>query len=280
MKDATTLKRKIYIIIFESDTWAGKLFDVCLICFIIFSILIAMLESLQGIPSLFGTILYVLEYVFTFFFTVEYILRLYCSPAPRKYAFSFFGIIDLLSTLPLYMGFFFGGARYLLLIRTFRLIRIFRVFKLFNFLKEGQMLLRSLRASMRKIGVFFLFMLVLAISIGTLMYMVERGEEGSKFTDIPNSIYWAIVTLTTVGYGDITPVTAFGRFLSACVMLMGYTILAVPTGIVSVSLMKEHRRQLDLPCPNCGRSGHEETDVYCRYCGASLNPGKEEELDD
>ncbi|MDO4755785.1 MAG: ion transporter, partial [Parabacteroides sp.] len=177
---------------------------------------------------------------------------------------------DLLATLPFYLGLFFSGARYLLIIRTFRLIRIFRVFKLFNFLKEGNLLLNSLRISAPKIIVFFLFVLILVTSMGTIMYMVEGDEPDTRFNNIPNSIYWAIVTMTTVGYGDITPVTPFGRFISAIVMLFGYTIIAVPTGIVSASMVSEQRKKSRLKCPNCGQSGHDELAEYCKYCGTKL----------
>lgn len=237
------LKRRIYIIIFESDTPAGKLFDVALILFILLSILVVIAESIQGVSEVAGPFLRVAEYLFTFFFTAEYLLRLYCAPSPRCYALSFFGVVDLLSTLPLYLTWIFGPARYLLIIRTFRLIRVFRIFKLFNFLEEGRMLLHSLYASSAKIGVFFLFVLILVISIGTLMFMVEGQQPGTAFDNIPNCIYWAVVTLTTVGYGDITPVTPVGRFLSAVVMLLGYTIIAVPTGIVSATMIQGHRRK-------------------------------------
>jgi voltage-gated potassium channel len=269
------LKRKLYVIIFESDTPLGKAFDVALMVFIVLSILVVVAESLQGWKAIIGPYLVVLEYVFTFFFTLEYLMRLYCSPQPRKYALSFFGLVDLLSTLPFYIGWIFGPVRYLLIIRTFRLIRVFRVFKLFSFLNEGDMLLRSLAISSRKIGVFFLFVLILVISIGTLMYMIEGQVEGSAFRDIPSSIYWAIVTLTTVGYGDITPVTSMGRFLSAIVMLLGYTIIAVPTGIVSASMVSEHRKQTLVRCPHCGQTGHDEGAKYCKFCGAKL---EEEEI--
>ena len=269
-------KHKIYVVIFESDTPAGKWFDVALIGFIVLSILVVIAESIQGWSAVIGPYLRFSEYVFTFFFTVEYLLRLYCSPRPRKYALSFFGIIDLLATLPLYIGWFFGTARYLLVIRTFRLIRVFRIFKLFNFLDEGNLLLHSLTYSSRKIIVFFLFVLILVISIGTLMYMVEGGKPNTQFSNIPNSIYWACVTLTTVGYGDITPVTALGKFLSGCVMLIGYTIIAVPTGIVSVSLMKRHEKNVARECPNCHRRGHEESAQFCKYCGSSLDKAPKE----
>lgn len=264
------LKHRLYIIIFESDTPAGKAFDVALIVCILLSILLAIVESLQGLPRWLVMPFVVCEYLFTGFFTFEYLTRIYCSPRPRKYIFSFFGVVDLLATLPLYLAFFLPGARYLLIIRAFRIIRVFRIFKLFNFWLEGQRLLTSLRESSKKIAVFFLFVVILVISIGTLMYMIEGGQPNTQFTDIPNSIYWACVTMTTVGYGDITPVTALGKFLSACVMLTGYTIIAVPTGIVSVSMMKEYRKLKDFECPNCHKSGHEENAVYCKYCGHKL----------
>lgn len=265
------LKHKLYTIIFESDTPAGKLFDVCLIWFILFSILVLMLESIQSLALKYGTLFRILEYFITAVFTVEYAARIYCSPKPRKYIFSFFGIIDLLSTLPIYLSFIFTGARYLLVIRAFRIIRIFRIYRLFKFLNEGKVLLRSLQESIRKIIVFFLFIVILVISIGTIMYMVEGDEPGTQFNNIPNSIYWAVVTMTTVGYGDITPVTPFGRFLSAIVMLIGYTIIAVPTGIVSASMMRQYRKKEKHECPHCHMSGHEPDAAYCKYCGGKLN---------
>ncbi len=264
------LKHKLYVIIFESDTPAGKLFDVILIWFILLSVLLVIIESLKGLPTYLATPFVIMEYIFTAFFTFEYITRIYCSPQPKKYIFSFFGIVDLLATLPLYMGLLFPGARYLLIIRAFRLIRIFRIFKLFKFLNEGELLLASLRESSKKIAVFFLFVVILVISIGTLMYMIEGTQPNSEFNNIPNSIYWAIVTMTTVGYGDITPVTGFGKFLSAIVMLIGYTIIAVPTGIVSVTMMKEYKRRMEKECPSCHRSGHEDNAKFCKYCGHNL----------
>lgn len=265
------LKHKLYTIIFESDTPAGKLFDVCLIWFILFSILVLMLESIQSLSLRYGTLFRILEYFITAVFTIEYAARIYCSPKPRKYIFSFFGIIDLLSTLPIYLSFIFTGARYLLVIRAFRIIRIFRIYRLFKFLNEGEVLLRSLQESIRKIIVFFLFIVILVISIGTIMYMVEGDEPGTQFNNIPNSIYWAVVTMTTVGYGDITPVTPFGRFLSAIVMLIGYTIIAVPTGIVSASMIRQYRKKEKYECPHCHMSGHEPDATYCKYCGGKLN---------
>lgn len=266
------LKRKLYVIIFESDTPAGKLFDVILIACIMLSVLLVILESLKGLPTYLTAPFVIAEFLFTGFFTFEYLTRIYCSPQPRKYIFSFFGIVDLLATLPLYVGLLFPGARYLLIVRAFRLIRVFRVFKLFSFLNEGERLLTALRQSSKKIAVFFLFVVILVTSIGTLMYMIEGTRPDSQFSNIPNSIYWAIVTMTTVGYGDITPATALGKFLSAVVMLIGYTIIAVPTGIVSVSMMNEYKKRMKQECPNCHRSGHEENANYCKHCGHPLKP--------
>ena len=266
-----TLRRRLYITIFQSDTPIGKAFDVALLWCIVLSILLVIVESHRGIPVLAKQVFTVLEYVFTFFFTLEYLLRLYCSPQPRRYAFSFFGIVDLLSTLPLYLGWIFGSVRYLMVVRTFRLIRVFRVFKLFSFLEEGDLLLRSLILSSRKIMVFFLFMVIMVIAMGTLMYMVEGNVAGTPFTDIPTSIYWAVVTMTTVGYGDIAPVTPVGRFLSAIVMLMGYTILAVPTGIVSAQFVHDHS-QMTVPhrkCKECG-SPLPGKAHFCPHCGTEV----------
>ena len=273
LKANESLKKRLYIIIFESDTREGKLFDTVLIGFIVSSILVVILDSVFRFDTYANIGFQVLEYLFTAFFTFEYLVRLYCSPNPRQYAFSFFGIVDLLSTLPLYLGFFLQGARYLLIVRSFRLIRVFRVFKLFSFLNEGNLLMQSLWISRAKIGVFFLFVLILNISIGTLMYVVEGNRPDTPFTDIPASIYWSIVTMTTVGYGDITPITGMGRFLSAVVMLFGYTIIAIPTGIVSAALFEEGRlRKQERSCPHC-RKQIDDTDArYCPYCGKLLSP--------
>lgn len=265
-----SLRKRLYTVIFESDTRAGKLFDVALMVFILLSILLVVVESLEAVAERYRTLFWVLEYVFTIVFTLEYVVRIYCSPHPKRYIFSFFGIIDLLSTLPLYLGFVFHGARYLLIFRAFRLIRVFRVFKLFSFLSEGHLLLKSLYESSRKIIVFFLFVIILVVSIGTLMYMIEGQVEGTQFTDIPTSIYWAIVTMTTVGYGDITPITTIGRALSAFVMLLGYTIIAVPTGIVSAEMVKSYKRESEVVCRHCGKTGHESDASFCKYCGESL----------
>ncbi|MBO4662237.1 MAG: ion transporter [Bacteroidaceae bacterium] len=262
-------KRRLYIIIFESDTPLGKAFDVALLWAILLSIVLIMVESIPAIPDWMSSFLVIWEYIFTGFFTIEYIARIYCSPDPRKYITSFFGIIDLLSTMPFYLGLFFSASRYLMVLRTFRLIRVFRVFKLFSFLEEGDKLLKSLKLSFPKIMVFFLFVVIMVISLGTMMYMVEGSQPGTPFTDVPTSIYWAVVTMTTVGYGDIVPVTLIGRILSAVVMLLGYTIIAVPTGIVSAQFSRDIRGGSGdgkAKCKECG-STLPDSAHYCPFCG-------------
>lgn len=262
-----TLKKQLYTIIFESNTKAGKAFDITLLWAIVASIALVIIESMQGISPMWKQIFTVLEYVFTFFFTLEYVCRIYCAKQPMKYALSFYGIIDLLSTLPLYLGWIFGGARYLMILRTFRLMRVFRVFKLFSFLEEGDNLMKSMLLSSRKIFVFFLFVAIMTLALGSLMYMVEGDVPGTEFKDIPTSIYWAIVTMTTVGYGDIAPVTGVGRFLSAIIMLMGYTIMAVPTGIVSAQFIHDHQKsKAKHKCPECG-SPLPDNAHFCPHCG-------------
>ena len=265
-------KPRLYNIVFNSDTKAGKAFDIAVMVAITLSLIVAFIETKPQVMGRFKDVLTVMEYVLTFFFTIEYILRLYCSPRPKNYALSFFGIIDLLATLPLYLSFipYLSSARYFFILRVFRLLRIFRVLKLFSFINEGYLLLQSIRMSLRKILVYFLFVLILVTIIGTLMFMVEGTQPGTQFTDIGTSIYWAIVTLTTVGYGDITPVTIVGRLLSSIVMILGYTIIAVPTGIVSATMIDETKRKgKNGRCPRC----NEKTDLkanYCKHCGERL----------
>ena len=265
-------KPRLYNIVSNSDTPAGKAFDISVMIAIVLSLLVAFVETKPEVVGRFKDVLTVMEYVLTFFFTIEYLLRLYCSPSRKGYAFSFFGIIDLLATLPLYLSFipYLSSARYFFILRVFRLIRIFRVLKLFAFINEGYLLMQSIRLSLRKILVYFLFVLILVTILGTLMFMVEGGQPGTQFTDIGTSIYWAIVTLTPVGYGDITPVTLVGRLLSGIVMILGYTIIAVPTGIVSATMIDETRRKgKNGRCPRC----NEKTDLkanYCKHCGERL----------
>lgn len=272
------LKRKLYTYLFESDTPQGKWFENILLVSIGGMAVIVMLESVQSLPQVIILILKILEYLFLFAFSVEYVVRIWCSPYPKRYIFSFFGIVDMLSIVPFYVGLFFPAIRHFLIIRVIRLIRILHVFQLHAIIREGNMLMISLRRSLNKILVFFLFVVVLVIVLGTVMYIVEGHKVGTSFNNIPNSIYWAIVTMTTVGYGDITPVTPLGRFLSALIMLLGYTIIAVPTGIVSAQIHNEIRREYgQRKCPRCGRKGCVDNGIYCSYCGCLLT--KQEEND-
>ena len=263
-------KEKLYSIMFESDSPLGRIFDITLIIAISLSIIISFVETVPSLAHTFKLVLEILEYLLTFFFTVEYIARVYCSPRPRDYVLSFFGVIDLLSILPPYLSYFLPHARYMILLRSFRFIRIFRIFKLFSFINEGYVLMRSIQKSLTKIAVYFLFVLILDICLGTLMFMVENGQPDTQFTDLATSVYWAIVTMTTVGYGDITPVTAIGRLLSAFVMLLGYTIIAVPTGIVTANIIDEVKEKpKDGHCPRCDAMVRDE-DHYCSHCGERL----------
>lgn len=263
-------KPRLWHIIFESDDKPSKRFDIAVMVAILLSLVLAFVESTPWVTGVPGLIMTILEYVLTVFFTLEYILRVYCSPRKRDYVLSFFGIIDLLATLPVYLGLIFPAARYMFVLRTFRLIRVFRVLKLFAFLNEGYLLMQSIKLSLNKILVYFLFVIVLVICIGTMMFMIEGGTPDSPFTDIPTSVYWAIVTLTTVGYGDITPITMLGRLLSGFVMILGYTIIAVPTGIVSATMIDETQKKASNGrCPRC----NEKTDTnanYCKHCGEKL----------
>jgi voltage-gated potassium channel len=263
-------KEQLYHILFEADSPSGRIFDIVLMVAISLSILISFIETIPSLAHTFQLLLEILEYLLTFFFTVEYIARIYCSPRPKEYALSFFGVIDLLATLPPYLSYFLPNARYMILFRTFRFIRIFRIFKLFSLINEGYILLYSLKKSLNKISVYFLFVLILVTCLGTLMYMVESGNPETKFTDLATSVYWAIVTMTTVGYGDITPVTPIGRLLSAFVMLLGYTIIAVPTGIVTATIIDETKEKpKDGHCPRCGEEVQKD-DRYCSHCGEKL----------
>lgn len=268
----SSFRKHLYEIIFEAETPAGKRFDVVLLILIAASVLIVILESVTSIQLQYGNLLRQLEWVFTILFTIEYILRLYSIKNAWGYAKSFFGVIDLLAILPTYLTLFAIGYQQLIIIRALRLIRIFRIFKLGHFLQESSVILNSLRASRAKITVFLSFVLLMVLIIGSVMYVVEGGAN-ADFSSIPKAIYWAIVTLTTVGYGDITPVTGLGQFLSAAVMLLGYAIIAVPTGIVSAEMVfqaqkKHHTTEV---CPYCSREGHDKDAIYCKYCGGHLD---------
>jgi len=279
LKTKEDRKNFFYNIIFESDTPEGRIFDTFLMICIAVSVLIAIFGSAVNAHWLKVTI-FVLEYFFTVFFTLEYILRIYCSKNPKGYIFSLFGIIDLLAILPMYLGFFFPHIQYAIIFRCLRLVRIFRVLKLFSFLTEGNVLIRAIASSWKKIAVFFMFVCLLVICLGTLMFMVEGTHEGSSFNNVPNSLYWAVVTLSTVGYGDITPVTSLGKFLSAVIMLLGYTILAVPSGILSAEFIREERKTINKRCSNCGRSGHDKGAKYCKYCGAKFEDDADQLYED
>jgi voltage-gated potassium channel len=261
---------RLYEIIFEADTPAGRAFDIALLVCILASVLIIVLESVQEIRQHFSGWFRALEWFFTGIFTVEYVARLWTVPNKRKYFFSFFGIVDLLSILPSYLALFFAGAQSLMVIRSLRLLRIFRIFKLSRYIGEGQNLMRALRSSQHKITVFLVTVLTSVVIMGTLMFLVEGPSHG--FTSIPKSIYWAIVTMTTVGYGDIAPQTALGQMLASIIMIMGYGIIAVPTGIVSAEMIQMKREETITTqvCPHCLREGHDHDAVYCKYCGGIL----------
>lgn len=269
-------RKKIHEIIFEADTPVGKLFDVLLLIAILLSTVAVMLESVKEIDAAYGAELRIFEWVITIFFTLEYIARIISVGNPWHYVRSFYGVIDLLSTLPTYLGLFFHGARTLQVIRTIRLLRIFRIFKLARYVNEAELLMRALRASRWKIIVFLGAVLTICIIMGTMMYIIEGGqprEKGEGFTSIPRAIYWAIVTLTTVGYGDISPVTPLGQAVASLIMILGYSILAVPTGIVTVELNNELRKDDQITtkaCPNCSLEGHDSDSKFCKHCGYSL----------
>ena len=261
-------RQKVYEIVFEAETPAGRVFDITLISLILLSVLAVFLESVRGIREVFGPELYAAEWAFTILFTVEYLLRLVSVKRPLRYVFSFYGIVDLLAILPTYVSLFLPGTQYLLVIRILRLLRIFRVLKLTSYITEGRVISTALRASRQKITVFLVAILTIVTVVGSLMYVVEGEEHG--FTDIPTSIYWAIVTLTTVGYGDLSPKTGLGKFLASAVMIMGYGIIAVPTGIVTGELIRATRSLSTHVCPECHAEPHDIDAIHCKYCGAKL----------
>lgn len=267
------LRYRLHEIIFEADTPAGKGFDVALIVAILVSVLVVMLDSVNQLQQLFGPYFYFSEWFFTLIFTLEYLLRLSCIRRPLKYATSFFGVVDLLSILPTYIGLFLPGGQYLLVIRILRLLRIFRVLKLVQYVGEANYLLRALKASRRKVEVFLLSVLLLMVICGAVMYLVEGPENG--FTSIPRSVYWAIVTMTTVGYGDISPQTNLGQAFASIVMILGYGIIAIPTGIVTAQLTAPLQVTTQ-SCPECSAEGHSPDAKHCKFCGGQLNPPRAE----
>ncbi len=268
-------KSKLHEIIYEADTPAGKLFDILLLIAILVSIVAVMLESVSAIDAEYHVLLNTVEWVITIFFTIEYIARIVSIKKPKEYIFSFFGIIDFLSTIPKYLSFFIVGTHALVALRALRLLRVFRILKLVRFLGASNTLLKALQASKRKIFVFLFAVIILCIILGTVMYLVE-GNKDSGFTSIPRSVYWAVVTLTTVGYGDIAPVTALGQLIAALIMILGYGIIAIPTGIVSAEYVNQDKNvQIDTntqSCPNCAASRHSDNAEFCYDCGHKLNP--------
>ena len=263
-------REKLHETIYESNTTAGKIFDVTLLVCIFGSIMVVVLDSVEVYHRKFGDLFYILEWIFTILFTIEYILRLICIKKPMRYVFSFLGIIDLLAIIPSYLSIFFAGAQSLLVLRALRLLRIFRIFKLTHFLTEMAFLKTAIYSSLKKISIFMLVVLALVIILGSVMYLVENGENG--FNSIPDSIYWAIVTITTVGYGDISPVTPLGKFIASIMMFIGYGIIAVPTGIITtdIAMAVKDKKHGHETCPGCGKEGHDPDAKFCKYCGSEL----------
>ncbi len=269
--DNKDFKHKIHDIIFEADTKLGKIFDEILLVFILLSVSVVMLDSVEEISINYKKYLIWAEWFFTIIFSIEYILRVWTTQKSSKYIFSLYGIIDLLSVLPTYIGLFLAGTHYLMIIRILRLLRVFRVLKLMQFLGASQVLLQSMKSSRHKIAVFFFFIVLIVTIMGSIMYIVETPETG--FTSIPKSIYWAIVTLTTVGYGDIAPQSMLGQSIASVIMLLGYAIIAVPTGIITSEIFNANKMNLRLNTQVCCRCNYEEHDddaKYCKICGEIL----------
>ncbi len=275
---ANNLKSKLHTIIYEADTPMGKLFDVVLLILILVSVILVMLESVTSIDTHYHDLLYFGEWVITIFFTVEYILRIITVKKASNYIFSFYGIIDFLSTIPLYLSFILAGSNALLAVRALRLLRVFRILKITRYMGEANKLNKALRDSKPKILVFLFAVLILSIIAGTIMYLVEGEQSG--FVSIPISVYWCIVTLTTVGFGDIAPVTPLGQFIAAIIMIMGYGIIAVPTGIVSAEYASKKTHTVDDPeyihvntqsCQNCNENNHNDNAEFCHKCGSTLH---------
>ncbi|PWE00209.1 ion transporter [Marinilabilia rubra] len=260
-----SLKKKLYIIVFYTNTRAGRFFDQALLWAILISILTVLLESVESLNERHGALFEGVEWFFTLLFTFEYILRIYISPKPSNYIFSFWGVIDFLAAIPLYVSLFYPGAQFLFVIRFLRFLRVFRVMKLARFTSEAKALSVALRSSMYKITIFFTSILILVLLLGTLMYVVEGRGDG--FDSIPESIYWAIITITTVGYGDLVPQTSLGKFISSVVMIIGYAIIAVPTGIVTSEMSKNRKESTG--CLKCGNPNPDDA-RYCNKCGEKI----------
>ena len=265
-----TLKQKLFETIFEADTKSGRIFDIVLLIAIVISIILVMLSSVGHIEKDYHYFLLYSEWIITGFFSIEYFLRLVVSPKPKKYATSFYGIIDLLSIIPTYLALFITGGHAFMVIRSLRLLRMFRVFKLSRYVKGASTISKALKSSLPKISVFLFGVIMVVIIVGSLMYIIEGEENG--FTSIPRSIYWAIVTLTTVGYGDISPQTDIGQFISSLVMIVGYSIIAVPTGIITSELTVSKTANLSTQvCPNCMNEENQNDAIFCNKCGSKLN---------
>lgn len=260
-------KRKVFRIIFKSDTRLGKLFDLTLLTLILLSTFIVMMESVKIYDAKLHRLFVILEIIITAFFTVEYVLRIITIRNRRAYIFSFFGIIDFLAILPFYLSLFFPITKYFLIIRMLRMLRIFRILNLLDFMHDGTFIVRALKNSSRKIYIFLLFLVIFSVIVGSLMFMVEGHRPG--FESIPQSIYWAVVTVTTVGYGDVSPATPLGKFLSVMLMLAGYSIIAVPTGIVTAE-MRNKRQNLEKVCNRCGNEDIDDDARYCKICGEKV----------
>jgi len=269
-ENLSPLQLKLNEIIFGVDTFAGRLFDIVLLVAIMISVMTVMLESVQDLQVRYGQIFLLIEWVLTILFTIEYLVRLGCVSKPSKYAFSFYGIVDLLSILPTFVALFLSGSKSLLVIRALRLLRVFRVLKVAHCMKEANHLWIAFRATQSKIMVFLFVVMTIILLMGSAMYLIEGPAHG--FTSIPKSVYWAIVTMTTVGYGDIAPQTILGQSLAAVAMILGYGIIIVPTGVFSVEIVAASRaeKHLDMPCTNCDLHQHETDAIFCKHCGEKL----------
>jgi voltage-gated potassium channel len=268
-------KEKLHEIIYEADTPVGKLFDIILLIVILLSVVLVMLESIGSIESKYANILDILEWVITILFSVEYIARIISVKSPKSYVFSFYGIIDFLSIIPKYISLFILGTNSLLALRALRLLRVFRILKLTRFIGESANFGKALKRSRAKIAVFITFVIVLCIILGTIMYLVEN-EHDSGFTSIPRSVYWAIVTLTTVGYGDIAPITSLGQFIASMIMILGYGIIAIPTGIVTSEMTRNEKDLIPnntQNCTNCSEDYHQDNAKFCHKCGNNIEHG-------